>query len=296
MGQVGIVGLGDMGIGMAKNIIKKGFDLVGYDLRDERLRILETLGGKGASSSQEVGQQADVVFVMVLNGKQVRQVVAGEDGLLQSMRAGSTIIVSATIEPKEIRNIAQTVFAKGVNLIDAPVSGGKSGAEAGTLTVMAAAKKEIFDANQNVLHAVGERIFHIGEEIGAGQTVKAALQAFIGVSFAGIFESLVLGAKAGVKGETLYEIFSASGVSSPLFRNCAQLIMDRKFKNTGSHISTMYKDLGISMALAKENGVAMFTTSAAYELFQAGISLFPSEDNWACVKFLERIAATEVKW
>jgi len=296
MGQVGIIGLGDMGIGMAKNIIKKGFDLLGYDLRDERLRILETLGGKGASSSQEVGQQADVVFVMVLNGKQVTQVVAGEDGLLQSMRAGSTIIVSATIEPREIRNIAQTVFAKGVNLIDAPVSGGKSGAEAGTLTVMAAAKKEIFDANQNVLHAVGERIFHIGEEIGIGQTVKAALQAFIGVSFAGIFESLVLGAKAGVKGETLYEIFSASGVSSPLFRNCAQLIMDRKFKNTGSHIGTMYKDLGISMALAKENGVAMFTTSAAYELFQAGISLFPGEDNWACVKFLERIAATEVKW
>jgi len=296
MGRVGVVGLGDMGIGMAKNIIKKGFDLVGYDLRDERLRMLETLGGKGASSPQEVGQQADVVFVMVLNGKQVTQVVAGEDGLLQSMRAGSTIIVSATIEPKEIRNIAQTVFAKGVNLIDAPVSGGKSGAEAGTLTVMAAAKKKIFDANQNILHAVGKRIFHVGEEIGIGQTVKAALQAFIGVSFAGIFESLVLGAKAGVKGETLYEIFSASGVSSPLFRNCAQLIMDRKFKNTGSHIGTMYKDLGISMALAKENGVAMFTTSAAYELFQAGISLFPGEDNWACVKFLERIARTEVKW
>ena len=117
------------------------------------------------------------------------------------------------------------------------------------------------------------------------------------MTFAGIFESLcvVLGAKAGVKGETLYEIFSASGVSSPLFRNCAQLIMDRKFKNTGSHIGTMYKDLGISMALAKENGVAMFTTSAAYELFQAGISLFPDEDNWACVKFLEQIAGTEVK-
>jgi len=293
MRRVGIIGLGDMGIGMARNIIKKGFDLVGYDLRDERLRILETLGGKGASSPQEVGQQSDVVFVMVL--KQVKQVVAAEDGLLQSMWAGSTIIVSATIEPKEIRDIAKIIFAKGVNLIDAAVSGGKSGAENGTLTVMAAAKKEIFDTNQDVLRAVGERIFHVGEEIGIGQTVKAALQALIGVTFAGIFESLVLGAKAGVKGETLYEIFSASGVSSPLFRNCAQLIMDRKFKNTGSHIGTMYKDLGISMALAKENGVAMFTTSAAYELFQAGISLFPDEDNWACVKFLEQIAGTEVK-
>ena len=296
MRQVGIVGLGDMGIGMAKNIIKNGFDLVGYDLREERLRLLKALGGKVGSSPQEVGQHSDVVFVMVFNGKQVMQVVAGEDGLLQSMRTGSTIIVSATIEPKEIRSIAEIVLAEGVNLIDAPVSGGKSGAEEGRLTIMAAAKKEVFDANQDVLHAVGERIFHVGEEIGTGQTVKAALQAFIGTSFAAIFESLVLGVKAGIKGETLYEVFSASGVSSPLFRNCAQLIMDRKFKGTGSRISTMYKDLGISMALAKENGVAMFTTSAAYELFQAGISLFPDEDNWACVKFLEQIAGTEVKW
>ena len=131
MRRVGIIGLGDMGIGMARNIIKKGFDLVGYDLRDERLRILETLGGKGASSPQEVGQQSDVVFVMVL--KQVKQVVAAEDGLLQSMWAGSTIIVSATIEPKEIRDIAKIIFAKGVNLIDAAVSGGKSGAENGKI-------------------------------------------------------------------------------------------------------------------------------------------------------------------
>ena len=296
MKRVGIIGLGNMGIGMAKNIIENGFSLIGYDLRDERLKALEALGGKAASSPREVGQQADTVFIMVFNGKQVYEVVTAEDGLLQSMKAGSTIIVSATIEPREVREVAKAVFAKGVNLIDTPVSGGKAGAEAGTLTMMAAAQKEVFDANQDILRAVGEKIFHVGEEVGTGQTVKAALQAFIGASFTAIFESLVLGAKAGVKGETLFEVFSASGVGSPLFRNCAQLIMDRQFKNTGSHIGTMYKDLGISMAMAKENGVAMFTTSAAYELFQSGISLFPDEDNWSIVKLLEQIADTEVKW
>jgi len=291
-----MIGLGNMGIAMAKNIIENGFGLIGYDLRDERLEALKALGGKAASSPREVGQQADAVFVMVLNGEQVYKVVTAEDGLLQSMKAGSTIIVSATIEPREVREVARAVFAEGVNLIDTPVSGGKAGAEAGTLTMMAAAQKEVFAANQDVLRAVGEKIFHVGEEVGMGQTVKAALQAFIGASFAAIFESLVLGAKAGVKGETLFEIFSASGVGSPLFRNCAQLIMDRQFKNTGSHIGTMYKDLGISMAMAKENGVAMFTTSAAYELFQSGISLFPDQDNWSIVKLLEQIADTEVKW
>lgn len=296
MKRVGIIGLGDMGIGMAKNIIKSGFGLTGFDLRDERLKMLEDLGGKAASSPREVGEQANVVFIMVLDGKQVYEVATGEDGLLQSMKPGSTIIVSATIEPKQVRAVAESISGKGINLIDTPVSGGKSGAEDGTLTMMAAAKKDVFEANYDVLQAVGENIFHVGEEVGKGQTVKAALQAFIGASFAAIFESLVLGAGAGVKGETLFEVFSASGVSSPLFRNCAQLIMNRQFKNTGSHIGTMYKDLGISMAMAKENGVAMFTTSAAYELFRCGLSLFPDEDNWSIVKLLEQIAGVEVKW
>jgi 3-hydroxyisobutyrate dehydrogenase-like beta-hydroxyacid dehydrogenase len=296
MKHIGVIGLGNMGMGMANNIIGSGFSLTGYDLESNRLHALKDLGGKIAQNPKEVGQQADVVFVMVLNGEQVYQVVAGNDGLLDSMKAGSTIIVTATIEPKEIREVAEVVFAKGINLIDSPVSGGKSGAEDGTLTMMVAAQKEVFDANQDVFKAIGEKIFHVGEEIGIGQTVKGALQAFIGASFTAIFESLVLGVKAGVKGETLVEVFSASAVGSPLFRNCAQLIMDRQFENTGSHIGTMYKDLGISMAMAKENGVAMFTTAAAHELFQSGISLFPDQDNWSIVKLLEQIADTKVTW
>ena len=296
MKQVGIIGLGDMGIGMAKNVIKSGFGLIGYDLRDERLALVESLGGVRVSSPREVGEQADPVFVMVLNGKQAYDAATADDGLLRGMHRGSTIIVSATIEPREVREIAEAVSVSGVNLVDGPVSGGKSGADSGTLTLMIAAKKEVFDAQQDVLHAVGEKIFHVDEEPGMGQTVKAALQALIGTSFAGIFESLVLGAKAGVKGETMFEVFGARGVSSPLFLNCAKLIMDRRFENTGSCIATMYKDLGISMTMAKKNGVPMFTTSAAYELFQAGISRFPDEDNWSCVKVLEEIADTEVKW
>ena len=294
MKHIGVIGLGNMGMAMANNIIKNGFGLVGYDLESNRLQVLKDLGGEIAHSPKEVGRHADAVFVMVLNGEQVYQVVAGNDGLLESMRVGSTIIVTATIEPKEIREVAEVVFSKGINLIDSPVSGGKSGAEDGTLTMMAAAPKEVFDANQDVLKAVGKNIFHVGEEMGIGQTVKGALQAFIGASFTAIFESLVLGIKAGVEGETLLEVFSASAVGSPLFRNCAQLIMDRQFENTGSHIGTMYKDLGISMAMAKENGVPMFTTAAAYELFQSGISLFPDQDNWSIVKLLEQIADTKV--
>jgi len=293
--KVGIVGLGDMGIGMARNLLKNGFELSGYDLRPERLTELASLGGRPAPDGRQVAENSDAVFVMVLNGQQVHDVVLGESGLLEGLRPGATIIVSATIHPSEVRALEQPVYEKRVNLIDTPVSGGKPGAENGTLTLMVAAKKDVFDDNLEILEAVGKNIFHVGEEIGLGQTVKASLQALIGSTFTAIFESLVLGVKAGVKAETLYEVIGSSGVSSSLFLNCAKLIMERRFRGTGSHIGTMYKDLGISMNMAKENGVAMFTASAAFELFQAGISLYPDEDNWCIVKLLEQIAGAEVR-
>jgi putative dehydrogenase len=295
MKKVGIVGLGNMGIGMAKNLLENGFELSGYDVRAERLVQLADLGGTPAANCRQVAENSDAVYVMVLNGRQVHDVVLGETGLLEGLRPGATILVSATIHPSEIRELEKPVYEKGINLIDTPVSGGKSGADSGTLTLMVAAKKEVFDDHGEVLEAVGQNIFHVGEEIGIGQTVKASLQALIGSSFTAIFESLVLGVKAGVKAETLYEVFGSSGVSSPLLKNCAKLIMERRFKGTGSHIGTMYKDLGISMNLARDNGVAMFTTSAAFELFQSGISLYPDEDNWCIVKLLEQIAGTEVR-
>lgn len=296
MKRVGIVGLGDMGMAMASNVVGAGFTLTGYDLRTERLDILTGLGGNRAESPKAVGAASDAAFVMVLNGEQAREVVAGENGLLKGMAPGATVILSATIHPGEAREIGGLIHAAGMNVIDTPVSGGRSGAESGTLTMMASATSDVLAATMPVLQAVGERIFHVGEEAGQGQTVKAALQAFIGASFAGIFESLVLGSKAGVSGQTLYDVFSASGVGGPLFRNCAQLIMDREFKGTGSHIGTMYKDLSISMQLGKDTGVPMFTTAAVFELFRAGMSKFPDEDNWSIVKLLEEIAGTEVEW
>ena len=283
-----------MGIGLTKNLLDKGFEVTGFDIREDRVNELIRQGGKPAENCREVGENSEAVFVMVLNGQQVKEAVLGKDGLVEGLGKGASIIITATINPSEVKDLEQPLSDKGINLIDSPVSGGKSGADNGTLTMMVAAKKDIFDDSVEVLEAVGQSIFHVGEEIGIGQTVKASLQALIGASFTAIFESLVLGTKAGVKPETLYEVFASSGVSSPLFKNCAKLIMERRFIGTGSHIGTMYKDLGISMNMAKENGVAMFTASAAYELFRSGMSLFPEEDNWAIIKLLEQIAGTEV--
>lgn len=136
------------------------------------------MGGRSVHSPQEVGEQAETVFLMVMNGRQVMDVIAGDSGLLQSLKRGSTILLSATVEPKDARDAAQALAGSGVNLIDTPVSGGKPGADNGTLTMMTAAPKAVFEDNLPVLRAVGEKIFHVGEEPGMGQTVKAALQAF----------------------------------------------------------------------------------------------------------------------
>lgn len=296
MKKVAVVGLGNMGLGMAKNLLAAGFSVTGCDLRRERGEMLAEQGGLAANSLAELAQ-AEAVFVMVMSGAQVMDVVAGEGGLKESLSPGATIIISATIQPTEVRAVEAALAGSGLNLIDSPVSGGQFGAEAGTLTLMAACDQAVFDCNRDALNAVGERIFHVGESIGMGQTVKAALQALIGVSFVGIFESLALGAAAGVKGETLYEVFSSTHVANtPFFKNCAGLIMERKFEDSGSHIATMHKDMGISMSLAREKGLPLFATSAAYELFQAGISRFPEGDNWAIVKFLEEFSGAEVSW
>ena len=293
MKKVGVIGLGNMGMGMAKNLIKSGFSVIGFDLDDKRLLKLKENGGSTATSTVQVGEETNAVFVMVMNGEQVKAVVAD---LATGLKDRGTIILTATITPEEAREAYSIADLEGVSMLDSPVSGGMDGAHNGTLTLMTAGKKSVFNDCIKILEAVSSNIFHVGEEIGEGQTVKASLQAFIGASFTAIFESLVLGSKAGIKGQTLYDVFSASGVGSPLFKNCASLIMDRKFKNTGSHISTMYKDLGISLDMAKKNGVPLFTAGAAYELFQAGISMFPDEDNWSIVKLLEQISGTEVHW
>ena len=295
MKNVGIIGLGDMGIGLSRNILKAGFKLTGFDLRKERQAMLTDLGGVAASSIADVGQNSDIVFVMVLNGTQVQSVICDAGGLADTMAAGKYIIVSATIKPSEVQAVAPTLTEKGIKLLDSPVSGGKSGAENGTLTMMVAAPEADLEACRDLLEAVGKNIFHVGDSAGQGQTVKGALQALIGSTFTAIFEAMVLGIKAGADPRKLYEVFCSSGVGSNLLKDCGELILQRKFEKTGSHIGTMYKDIGISLSMARENGCAMFTTAAAFELFQSGIALFPAGDNWSIIKLLEQIAGVEVK-
>ncbi len=293
--KVGVIGLGDMGSGLAKNSLKAGFEVCGFDLSERRLTAFEENGGKRATSAGEVGKNSDAVFVMVMDGNQVNSVIFGEDGLLRAMKPGGVIILSATIKPMEAREVGKKLEGTGIAMIDSPVSGGFDGAQNGTLTMMAAAPRTVFDAHQDVMQAVGSKIFHVGEEAGMGQTIKACLQGLIGSIFTATFEASVLGAKSGIDGKVLLEVFSASGASNSITTNSLGKIIDRAFVDTGSHIATMYKDLTITMDHARDMGVPMFTAGAAMQLFQAGKTRHPDEDNWTVTKILEEIVGTQVK-
>ena len=294
MAKVGLIGVGNMGMGMSRNILKAGHELIAYDVRSEPLETLVKEGARAAVSPREVGIAADNIFIMVLNVEQVKAALLEEDGLLAGLKPGSTVICTATIGRSQVIEVAELVTAKGIHIIDAPVSGGAPGAAAGTLTMMVSAPTETFEASKPVLEAVGRDIYHVGAEAGMGQTVKSALAVLIGTTYAGIFEALTLAVKAGVKPEMLRDVVSTSVVGNFLFRDTTENILTRNFKGQ-SNIGTMYKDLSLAKNMANDCGVPLFAASAAFELFQAGKAVNPDEDNWTIIKILENIAGIEIK-
>lgn len=292
--RAGVIGLGDMGSGLAKNLIKNGFETIGLDLSPERQAAFEALGGKHAASVAEVGRGSDAVYVMVMNGDQAKAIILGDDGLMDSMAEGSAIILSATIKPKEAREIGEAMVDSGIYLIDSPVSGGFPGAQGGTLTMMAAAPDSVLDEFKPVMEAVSANIHRVGTRPGDGQTVKACLQSLIGAQFSATFEAAALAAKAGVPGQVILDVFSTSSAGCGVVNNALEKIIDRQFEGTGSHINTMHKDLTISMNLAEELGVPLHTAGSAMQIFHAGRTKYPDGDNWICTRVLEEIVGAEL--
>lgn len=293
--RVGVVGLGEMGSGLAKNLIGAGFAVAGFDLSEARMKAFEAMGGVPARDAAGVGEGASAVFIMVMNGRQARSVIFGDDGLCSTMAAGSTIILTATITARETRELADDLKSTGIRMIDSPVSGGFPGAQSGTLTMMAAADRDLLSDNRPVMEAVSGTIHHVGTEPGMGQTVKACLQSLIGSIFTATFEATVLAAKAGVDADAFQKVVSNSSAGSIVANTSMENIIAGKFNGTGSHISTMHKDMTIAMDLAREKGVPLFTAATAMQLFQAGITKHPDGDNWAVTKVIEDIVGASLR-
>lgn len=297
MKQVCVIGVGNMGSGLAKNLLAAGMNVKGYDLLEDRMQALETMGGIRTDCAADAGDGAEAAFIMVMNGEQVNHVVFGEDGnsgLRSTMKPGSVILLSATIHAREARDLAVALEGSGLHLIDTPVSGGYPGAQGGTLTLMSAGSDEAMAIAKPAMEAVSGVIHRVGTDPGMGQTMKGCLQSVIGSIFSSVFEASVLAAKTGVSGEAFFNVLSTSSAGCVVADTALSNIIDREFEGTGSHISTMYKDLTISLDMAREAGVPLFTASTATQLFQAGITRHPEGDNWVVTRIMEDIVGAQL--
>ncbi len=229
-----------------------------------------------------------------MNGAQAHDVVMGDDGLARTMAKGGIIILTATIKPSEVRALATAMKDTGLELIDSPVSGGFPGAQNGTLTMMAAAPDALMQRAKPAMQAVSSTIHHVGSKAGDGQVMKSCLQSIIGAAFSATFEAAALAAKAGVPGQVLYDVISTSGAGCGVINTALEYIIDRKFTGTGSSITTMHKDLTISLDMAEELGVPLFTASTAMQIFHMGKAKYPEGDNWICTKLMEEAVGAEL--
>ncbi len=292
--RVGVIGLGNMGSGIAKNLMANGFQTSGHDIAADRLEAFKTAGGKACANAADVAKASDAVHVVVMTGDQVKEVIFNDDGLLKHLAKGSAIILNATIKPSEAIEVANGMKGSGIHLIDSPMSGGYPGAQAGTLTYMAAGDNAVLDEFKPVMDASSKTIHRVGSEGGQGQTVKACLQAIIGGMFSATFEAAALAAKAGVPGEVLYNVVSTSSAGNTITNTSLENIIDRQFEGTGSHIDTMHKDLTISMNLGEQLGVPLYTAAVAMQLFHAGRTKYPDGDNWVATRVIEEIIGAEL--
>ena len=293
--KVGVIGLGSMGKSIAKNLLKAGFELTVYDIRPEPIDELRTLGAYGAESLKEVGERSDIVFVMVLNFPQAESCTTSKDGVLTSMKPGSTLIVTSTIAPSEIKQIAKAAAAKGINTLDAPVSGGAGGAAEGTLVIMVSGSDEVYEECKEALFAVGSNTMKVGNEIGIGQVVKAANQLLVTVHLVAIGEAMVLGTKAGADPEILYEVIKKSAGNCWMFEQKVPSILEGDFHTRGA-LDIQIKDIDICLKTGRELNVPLYTSAASREVFIMANSMgYGREDASAIIKVFEKIAGVEVR-
>ena len=293
--QVGLVGAGSMGLGMAKNLLKASFPLTVYDVRRKPLEELAILKAKIAKSSKEVGKLSDVVILMLLTGAQLEDATLGKDGVLSGMKKGGTIISMGTVNLLVTRRIAESASKRGISMVDAPVSGGTDGAAAGTLTIMASGEKAVVDGCHEIFAAIGKTVLYLGN-VGMGQVAKIANQVVACAEIAAMAEALVLAAKAGADPEAVYNVINNGTAGSPALKYFGSNLIKRRFKNTGAPIKILLKDIELAMDLGKEYKAPMFLGAVLTELYKTAVAVGSGEDDMSSVaRVWERLADIQVR-
>jgi 3-hydroxyisobutyrate dehydrogenase-like beta-hydroxyacid dehydrogenase len=267
MTKVGLIGLGEMGLPMARNLVARGFEVTGYDLRGEACEALAASGGTAARSAGDAVRNRDAVVVMVRTPAQAEQVVLGESGALALARPGAMLIVMSTIGVKSMRRLGAAARERGLGFLDAPVSGGRARAEAGTLTIIVGGSAQDLATARPVLGAVGSQIEHVGD-VGAGTAVKMANQALLTISLLAAREAAELARGEGVSTERLWEVLRTCTGTTWVVENwpVAEAWIDRY--SPGTSLDILVKDMGLALDLVHDRHVPARLLPLAGELIE----------------------------
>jgi 3-hydroxyisobutyrate dehydrogenase-like beta-hydroxyacid dehydrogenase len=291
--MVGIVGVGVMGGGMARNILKKGNQVVAFDLDKAALDDIVSKGAHRASSAREVAEKASTVICMVETTAQSEEVIMGEDGFLPALRQGDVVISSATIDPIAVKSWAKILATKGVGLLDAPVSGGWKRADEGDLSAIVGGNREILEKVRPVVEAYSSRVFHMGD-VGQGLAMKHVNNMMIQTTTAVLAEAFVMGAKAGLDPQAMFEVMRVStGASTALEMRAPQFIKG-DFRPGGT-IDITIKDQTLQTDFAKSLGVPMFLANVSLQIFQmAKANGLAKLDSSSVVTLYEKMAGVQL--
>ncbi len=292
--KVGLIGLGIMGKPMARNLIKAGFPVTVFNRTKQRAQDLKKLGAHIASSPRVLAAESEIVITIVSDSPDVRSVILGTDGVIEGIRAGSIVIDMSTISPHVTREIAETLRSKGVEMLDAPVSGGEKGAIEGTLSIMVGGDAATLERARPVLLAMGKTVTHIGSN-GMGQVCKLANQIAVGLHNLSISEALIFAMKSGADPEKVMVALQGGAANSWAFQVLAPKIIKRDF-SPGFMVKLQQKDLRLVLDAAHELHLPLPGTALTHQLYQAVETRgCGNEGNHALVKALETLAGTEIK-
>ena len=291
--KVGFIGLGIMGKPMSKNLIKAGYSLVVSDRNTEVVAELVAAGAQSATSAKAIAEQCDVIITMLPNSPHVKEVAMGEGGIVEGAKPGTVLIDMSSIAPLASREISEGLKAKGVEMLDAPVSGGEPKAIDGTLSVMVGGDKALFDKYYDLLKSMAGSVVHTGD-IGAGNVTKLANQVIVALNIAAMSEALSLATKAGVNPELVFEAIRGGLAGSTVLEAKAPMVLNRNFK-PGFRIDLHIKDLANALDTSHGVGAQLPLTAAVMEMMQAlRADGHGSDDHSAIACYYEKLAKVEI--
>lgn len=291
--KVGYIGLGLMGKPIAKNILKAGFPLIVHNRSRGAVDELVRLGAKSAASPSEVAANVDVVFTNLPDTPDVEMVTLGENGIIKGAHAGLICVDNSTIKPAAARKVADALNEKGIEFLDAPVSGGDIGAQNGTLTIMVGGSETALEKVRPVLNSIGRLITHVGDS-GAGQIAKAANQIMVAAQMVAMAELLILAKKSGTDPEKVVEAIRAGAAQCWALDHKPQRLF-AGVRRPGFKAIMQYKDMNIVMDTAREYGIPLPLTAVTTQLYAAMCEMgLEALDNSAVIGVIEKLAGREL--